>query len=91
MINTVIISLAVSAEKSLIMTKVKGFFESHLNKLSLCVAIVASIAAMYANVSASNVQSVKDKIDIETRLVRLETKVDLVLEKVGKLDNLFKK
>jgi hypothetical protein len=45
--------------------------------------IIGGLAGMYSAVNASNELNVKEKISMEARLVRVETKVDLILQKIS--------
>lgn len=56
-----------------------NFFQKHLSLLACIVGIIGGIAGMWTAVSANTEHQSDDRVGLETRLVRVETKVDMII------------
>jgi len=61
------------------MAKAVNFLERHLQIVVMCVSVLGGIAGMWTSVQAANKSDANEKVLIESRLSRLETKMDLIL------------
>ena len=61
------------------MAKTVNFLTKYLSIIVMCVSVLGGIAGMWTSVQAANKSDENEKILIESRLSRLETKMDLIL------------
>jgi len=61
------------------MAKTINFFQKHLSIVACFVGIVGGIAGMWTSVQANTEHATDDRVGLETRLVRVETKVDMII------------
>jgi hypothetical protein len=61
------------------MAKAVNFLTKYLSIILMCVSVLGGIAGMWTSVQAANKSDTNEKVLIESRLSRLETKMDLIL------------